>query len=256
MLRRLCYDLTTFSPLSFGDAAMLQPKTYPRLLGQALTLEPAPFVEMTDDDNPWIEGLFLAFVIGLAVAVARLIGGLLLTASLPLSGSVLEAIVTALKQSLLGVAVNPAQAEALLRQMWPWITTLFDYGSGWLRLLVLIATPLLYIGQWLVYGLLCHLVARLLGGSGSVGQTLGVIALSLAPRVLLVAMVIPFVSVSGLLVHVWGILIAYRGLEVAHDLPPARAASAVLAPLMLGAVVLLTGTLVFLTLASLAGGGA
>lgn len=235
---------------------MLQPKTYPRMVGQALTLEPAPFVEMTDDDNPWIEGLFFAFVIGLLVAFARLIGGLLLTASLPLSGSVLEAIVTALKQSLLGVAVDQAQAEALVRQMWPWITTLLHYGSGWLRLLVLIATPLLYIGQWVVYGLLCHLVARLLGGSGSAGQTLGVIALSLAPRILLVAMVIPFVSVSGLLVHVWGILIAYRGLEVAHNLPPARAAGAALAPLLVGGIVLLTTAVLSLALASLTGGGA
>ena len=235
---------------------MLQPKTYPRMLGQALTLEPAPFVEMTDDDNPWIEGLFFAFVIGLAVALARLVGGLLLTSSLPLSGSVLEAIVAALKQSLLGVAVDQAQAEALLRQMWPWITTPLHYGSGWLRLLTLIATPLLYIGQWLVYGLLCHLVARLLGGSGSTGQTLGVIALSLAPRLLLVAMVIPFVSVSGLLVHVWGILIAYRGLEVAHNLPPARAAGAALAPLLLGGIVLLAIAVASLVLASLTGGGA
>ena len=235
---------------------MLQPKRYPRMLGQALTLEPAPFVEMTDDDNPWIEGLFFAFVIGLAVALARLIGGLLLTASLPLSGSVLEAIVSAIRQSLLGVAVDQTQAEVLLRQLWPWITTSIQYGSGWLRLLALIATPLVYIGQWLVYGLLCHLVARLLGGSGSVGQTLGVIALSLAPRLLLMAMVIPFVSVSSLLIHVWGILIAYRGLEVAHDLPPARAAGAALAPLVLGAIVLLTVTFVFLTLASLTGGGA
>lgn len=33
---------------------MLQPTSYPRLLGQALTLEPDPFVEMADDDNPWI----------------------------------------------------------------------------------------------------------------------------------------------------------------------------------------------------------
>lgn len=256
MLRALCYDLAIFSPLSFGDSAMLQPKTYPRIVGQALTLEPAPFVEMTDDDNPWIEGLFLVFVIGLAVAFARLIGGLLLTASLPLPDSVLEAIVTAIKQSLLGVAVDQTQAEVLLRQLWPWITTSLQYGNGWLRMLTLIATPLLYICQWLGYGILCHLVARLLGGSGSTGQTLGVIALSLAPRLLLVAMVIPFVSVSGLLVHGWGILIAYRGLEVAHDLPPARAAGAALAPLALGAIVLLTVTFAALTLSALTGGGA
>lgn len=43
---------------------MLQPQNYPRLIGQALVLEPEPFVEMVDDDNPWVEGLFLCACIG------------------------------------------------------------------------------------------------------------------------------------------------------------------------------------------------
>lgn len=234
---------------------MLQPESYPRLLGQALTLEPAPFVEMVDDDNPWIEGLFFTFLIGVAIGIARLCGGLLLTASLPPADAVLETLVLSLKQGLL-VGVNPAAAEEFVRQVWPWMTALWNYDNGWLSLLFLIATPLALIGQWLLYGLISHGAARALGGSGSLGQTLGAVALSIAPRILLVATLAPFASVSGLLVHVWGVLIAYRGLEVAHDLPPGKAAAAALVPLAVGVVGLGLGLVVTFGLLAFSGGGA
>ncbi len=234
---------------------MLQPQTYPRLLGQALTLEPDPFVEIVDDDNPWIEGLFFVFVLGFLIGVARLIGGLLLSASLPPPDAVLEALMISLKQTLL---VNPGQAtdvEAFVRQLWPWLTSLFNYGSGWLRMLTLIFTPLGLIGQWLLYASISHATARMLGGSGTLNQTVGAVALSTAPRILLVAMVVPFVSVSALLLHSWGILIAYRGLDVAHGLPPAKAAIAAATPLVLGALVFLVATILGIGILSLTGGG-
>lgn len=234
---------------------MLQPESYPRLLGQALTLEPAPFVEMVDDDNPWIEGLFFAFLVGIAIGIARLFGGLLLTASLPATDAMLEALVLSLKQGLL-VGVNPAAAEDSLRQAWPWIISLWNYGSGWVSLLFLIATPLALIGQWLLYGLISHGAAKALGGQGSLGQTLGAVALSTAPRILLVATLLPFASVSGLLVHVWGLLIAYRGLEIAHDLPPGKAAAAALAPVAAGALALGLVLIFAFGLMALSGGGA
>lgn len=233
---------------------MLQPQTYPRLLGQALTLEPDPFVEMTDDDNPWIEGLFFVFVVGLLIGFARLFGGLLLSASLPSSDAVLETLAIHLQEILAVTSAQQASAEAFLRQLWPLITPLFNYGNGWLGLLGLIVGPLALIGQWLLYASISHIAARLLGGSGSLSQTLGALALSTAPRILLVATVVPFASVSALLLHSWGLLIAYRGLEVAHNLPPARAAAATLIPLLLGALIFLLAAVLGVGLFSLTGG--
>lgn len=233
---------------------MLQPTSYPRLLGQALTLEPDPFVEMADDDNPWIEGLFFVFVIGLSVAAAQLVGGILLTASLPHPDAVLEALVAALRQGL-ATPAQQAGAEEMVRQSWPWILAGLNYGSGWTRLLTLISTPLSFILQWLVFGLLCHGTARMLGGSASLNQSLGVVALSMAPRLLLVVSAVPFAAVGGLLLHVWGVLIAYRGLEVAHDLPPKRAAGAVLMPLALALLVALAAGTAVALLFAVTGGG-
>ncbi|RLT37647.1 MAG: YIP1 family protein [Chloroflexi bacterium] len=235
---------------------MLQPQTYPRLLGQALTLQSDPIVEMVDDDNPWIEGLFFVFVLGLLLAVARLVGGLLLWASLPPSDAVRETLVIGLKQSFPLLFGEQAAAETFLRQIWPWLTPFYAYENGLLGLLILIVTPLGLIGQWLLYASVSHGAARLLGGKGSLGQTLGAVALSLAPRILSVAALVPFVSVSLLLVNGWGLLIAYRGLAVVHDLPTGRAAVAALAPLLLGGLVLALTALFGIGLMTLTGGGA
>lgn len=232
---------------------MLQPQNYPRFIGQALLLEPDPFVEIVDDDNPWIEGLFLCGCIGLLVAVAKLIGGLLLTASLPPSEALLSMVLWILRQSAAN-GETLLEIELALRSVWPFILAYSGYDSGWFHLVTLATTPLGLIGHWLLFGIVGHLFARAAGGQGSLGQTLGAMALSNAPRLLYLLTVLPFVSVASVLIHVWGVLIAYRGLEVAHELSPGPAACAAIGAWLL----LLAGSLVGAGLGALlilAGGG-
>ncbi|MYH61893.1 MAG: YIP1 family protein [Caldilineaceae bacterium SB0675_bin_29] len=202
---------------------MLQPQNYPRFIGKALLLEPDPFVEMVDDDNPWIEGLFLCACIGVLVAVAQLIGSLLLTASLPSSDALLNTVLQILRQGTAG-GETLFEIERTLRNGWPLLLAFSGYDSVGFRLLTLATTPLGLIGHWLLFGFVSHLLARAAGGQGTLAQTLGALALSNAPRLLYLFTVIPFVSVAAVLIHVWGILIAFRGLEVAHELPPRPAA--------------------------------
>lgn len=219
---------------------MIQPQNYPRLIGQALVLEPEPFVEMVDDDNPWVEGLFLCACIGVLTAVAQVLGGLLLTGSLPPAEVVLNTLLQALRQ-LVANAETLLEVERTLGEIWPLLSMNSGYGSGWLRLLTLVVTPFGLIAQWLIFGITGHLIARAVGGQGSLGQTLGAMALSNGPRLLYILTIIPFVSIGGILIHVWGILIAYRGMEVAHELPPTRAALAVVGPWLLVLVSLVVG---------------
>lgn len=219
---------------------MLQPQNYPRLIGQALVLEPEPFVEMVDDDNPWVEGLFLCACIGVLAAVAQVLGGLLLTGSLPPAEVVLNILLQALRQ-LVANAETLLEVERTLGELWPLLSIGSGYDSGWLRLLTLVVTPFGLIAQWLLFGITGHLIARAVGGQGSLGQTLGAMALSNGPRLLYILTLIPFVSIGGILIHVWGILIAYRGMEVAHELPPTRAALAVVGPWLLVCVSLVVG---------------
>ncbi len=232
---------------------MLQPQNYPRFVGQALFLEPDPFVAIVDDDNPWIEGLFLCACVSILVAAARVAGGLLLTASLPSSDALLNVVLWLLRQSAANVETI-YEIELSLRGVWPFLRISSGYDSGWFRFLTLATTPISIIGQWLLFSLIGHVLARAVGGQGSLGQTLGAMSLSTAPRLLYLLTALPFVSVATLLVHVWGILIAYRGMEVAHELSPGPAALAAIGAWTVLLAVSLAGA-AMAALLTLAGGG-
>ena len=232
---------------------MLQPQNYPRFIGKALLLEPDPFVDMVDDDNPWIEGLFLCACIGVLVAVAQLLGSLLLTASLPPSDALLNTVLQSLRQGTAGGEIL-FEIERTLRNAWPLLLAYSGYDSVSFRLLSLATTPLGLIGQWLLFGLSSHLLARAAGGQGSLGQTLGAVALSNAPRLLYLFTAIPFVSVAAALIHVWGVLIAFRGLEVAHELSPRPAALVAVGAWLLLLLVNAVAAVAFGALLVIAGG--
>ena len=214
---------------------MLQPQSYPASLGKALVLDAEPFIDMVDDDNPWVEGLFMVVLLGLAVGTARLIGGLLGTLSLPPSAAIWGTLVQAWGQLTIQFPFLPQLGadDSLLRGLWETYLITSGYGGGWARLLVLIAAPAALLAAWLSYGIIGYFVARAAGGNGTLNETLGACALTAAPFALLLFTVIPFVSISSLLLRVWAHLIAYRGLQVAHNLPWRTAAWVSLAPLAL-----------------------
>ncbi len=210
---------------------MLQPKSYPALAGKALVLDAEPFLTLVEDDNPWVEGLFFVTCVGTLAAAAGVVGGLLLTASLPDAAAVRETFIQGVQHVLPMVAptADAAVVETVLRANWPWAAGMLGYGAGLARLFGALMTPVGLVVQWLLLGLVSHVAARQLGGTGKLGQTLGATALSASPHVLAVLTAVPLVTVPSLLLTVWGLLIAYRGVEVAHDLPWPRAALAVLA---------------------------
>lgn len=210
---------------------MLQPRSYPELVGKALVLEAEPFLTLAEDDNPWVEGLFLVTCVGVLLGGAHLIGGLLWTASLPPADAVREALLPSLQQfaSQMGIGISPAQVEAAFRQAWNWGAGLVGYQGGLARLFFALLEPVRLVLQWFLLALITHGAARLLGGNGTLVQTLGTTALAAAPYLLGLLTIVPFVSVSGILLAVWSLLIVYRAVEVTHDLTWQRAALAVVA---------------------------
>ena len=73
----------------------------------------------------------------------------------------------------------------------------------------IITTPLSLLFVWLIYGVLAHLSARILGGQGSVGQTLACTALAVAPQLLNVITVLPFATAAG--VGTWTLVCNFCG---------------------------------------------
>lgn len=206
---------------------MLQPKTYPEMVGKALVLDADPFLTMVEDDNPWVEGLFLVTCVGVLVAVADVVGGLLLTASMPPLTALRETMQRGIEAFLPWAGLGALDAP--LAAMWSWGVGVSGLGGGWARLFFALWVPVFLVVQWLFLGASTHVAARALGGNGTLVQTLGTTALAVGPQILGVLKIVPFVSVSGLLLTVWALLIAYRAVAITHDLPWRRAALATLA---------------------------
>jgi len=239
---------------SNGVASMLQPKTYPELLGKALVFEAEPFVTMVDDDNPWAEGLFMVVSMGVLVGLAQIVGALLTAAVMPQSDAMLNALLPIWREiSALGGSTGPG-VDAAIRQWWPTSAGMFGIGWSWAQLSWIILAPLALIVEWLLFGLVAHVVARILGGRGTLTQTLGASALMVAPQILVLVAIIPFASVSIVLVFVWSILIVYRAVEVAHDLSSGLAAAAALVTPAMLILLFLAGATIVAILAALTGG--
>lgn len=192
---------------------MIQPRSYPELLAKALVLEPEPFVVMTHDDQPVIEGLVLTALLGVLVGVARVVGGLLFSWAMP-PAAALEAI--ARQAAGMISPTNLRVVAPLPVESWYAFRLFTGYDSGWARLFALVWAPFVFVALWLAAGLLIYAIGRMAGGKGALREVLGASALVAAPGSLFLVSAIPFVAISPLLPAVWGMVILYRAAQTAH----------------------------------------
>jgi hypothetical protein len=68
------------------------------LVLRALFLDDDAYARLRDDDNPFVEGLFLIVIIGVATAVLALIGQLLAWASIPNMSAIKEIVLQNLQR--------------------------------------------------------------------------------------------------------------------------------------------------------------
>lgn len=210
------------------------------MISHALFLEPQPFIMMTEDDNPWAEGLFLTLCVGIIAGCTQWLGGLITSLSYPSGPAVLEAFLRAGSQlnAQLDFPIASTELNRLLTQTWHIATASgfldFANGTAWDNLLGILLMPVMLILQWVTIGCTAYLIARRMGGTGTLNQTLGATSLFVAPKVLLFFTIIPFVVVNSFLLNVWGLLIVYRAVQTAQKLQWRRAAIVtILSPLSL-----------------------
>jgi hypothetical protein len=217
---------------------MLEPQFYPELVARALVLDEEPFEAMVDDDNPWVEGLALTAVVGITAGIAQSIGAWLTAMSLPDPATVENALVTGWRQFAAVTSLPPEAVDALITRVWGSATALTGYSGIWGLFTPLVATPFWLLIWWLFFGLVAFAAARAAGGHGTLNRTLGAAALMAAPQVLLIFSIVPFVSVSSLLLSVWSLLIGYRAVQVTHQLSWGRALIVTLIPYVAALLVL------------------
>lgn len=212
-------------------------KTLIRLAWEALFLREEPYAEMRDSSNAVLRGLGIIVLITVAVALVGLVGTALEWATTPDMGEMQEVVWQGLQkmdwyQDLEGVPEIRQQFD-LGWQIFPRLFGAPNIGTAALGIVLL---PLRTALAWLLYGLVAYLFARLLGGRGSLGQTLGCTALAAAPQLLNLATFFPYVVVGGV-VGTWTILSRYLALKTCHGLRWGRALAATLLPYVALAVV-------------------
>jgi hypothetical protein len=216
------------------------------LLWEALFLQPQPYIAMRDRKNPAGKGVVILILLGLIVALASYIGSLLTWATSPNINAIQETVLKYLQQMNWWefMSIDP-QVQAVWFQVWDsvWQVVRFLVPSPTSGLVGFIFTPINLLIVWIFFGLVAHLIAKLFGGKGMLGQTLGTTALASAPQLLVLFTAFPYVTFAG--ITVWTILARYMAIRVTHDLSWGRALW----------VTLLTMLVMFIILAILFGVG-
>jgi hypothetical protein len=194
------------------------------LLWEALFLKPEPYAYMKDRESPAVKGLVLLIVLGLALALAALIGGTLTWATSPDLGAIKDIILTNLQRmEFWQMMAREPQAMQGFQPIWDMVWNMVGamLPSPTSGLAGFILKPLALVASWFIFGVVAHLLALLFGGNGRFGQTLGATSLAAAPQLLGLLMTLPYVVLAG--IGVWTLLARYMAIRVSHDLSWGRA---------------------------------
>jgi hypothetical protein len=207
------------------------------LVLQALFLDGDAYDQLRDDDNPFIEGLFLIVVISAGVALLGFLGQVLAWISMPSIEAIKEVILRTLQQMpwWASMADNAQAYDGFLRSWdmgWRVVPALFGAPDPLRGAADIIILPLTGVLGWLIYGLLAHAFARLFKGAGTLNQTLGTTALSYTPWLFYGLGIVPFFVVGGVL-GTWQMICRYKALRSAHRLAWGPAFWATLLPYVL-----------------------
>jgi hypothetical protein len=208
-------------------------KTLIRLVWEALFLSEAPYAEIRDGSQPVLRGLGIVVLVAVAVALVGVVGTTLEWATTPKMEDIQQIVLDGLKQmdwyqEMQGEPEFAQQFQEQWELGWSIFPSLFgpNVGSAALNIVLL---PLSLLFRWLLYGVVVYLFARLLRGEGSLGQTLGCTALAVAPQMLNLVMVLPYIVVGGV-VGAWTLLCRYLAVKTCHKLSWGRALAAALLP--------------------------
>jgi hypothetical protein len=206
-----------------------------RLAWNALFLHPAPYAQMIDRQRPFVGGLVLVVGIAVAVALAGLVGTTLEWATTPKMSAIKDVVLEGLEDMPWFEEFERQEPDFpdAFRQQYDWGWRIFprlfgapDIPTAALRILWL---PLILLSGWLLYGVVAHLFARMLGGEAGLGQTLSATALAMSPHLLQLLTLLPYLVVGGV-VGTWVILCRYVAIKASHRLTPGRALAATLLP--------------------------
>jgi len=227
------------------------------LLWNALFLDSQAYATMRDNESPVKKGLIILIILGLALAVAGIIGTTLEWASSPSLAAIQDTIYEKYLQAPWWQFIErEPQALEMFNQIWDqiWQVMGFLIPTPASSLAGIVFKPLGLIISWLIFGLLVHLFARMLGGTAKLGQTLGATSLAAAPQLIALLTVIPFFVVAG--ITTWTLLCRYMAVRVTHEMSWARTMwSVLLPPIIMGILLFILAGIMGASFGALVAGG-
>lgn len=238
-------SVSDYQPAPPAAEPLLDTAAPRRLAWRALLLDQRAYTTVVNQLSPLKKGFFALLLILGIVLIARLVGWGLAYLTSPRLDS-LEALVQNFITGLPWYTTQVQQSPEFAAQFAQ------SYALSWegVRFALGIPTPAnqgIAIGAlilntllaWLVYGTLAHWIARWFGGTGTWKVTLGAMALSYAPLLLLVVEAIPGAAVPVTLLFLAMLVGKYQAIKSAHYLTPGYTLASVLLPYVVGGALLL-----------------
>ena len=216
------------------------------LIREALFFNEETYGLLRDHAAPMRRGAFLLLMIVVAVAVAQAIGlalGLLTSPRINILQDAVYDFITQMNWFVNRAAASPEfgrQFSQAYEGLWQSIRLLTGYPS-WSGTLAAAVTAIggAYL-NWLIYGVLTHWTARWFGGKASLAQFLGPLALSYAPLLLTVILMVPGGAIAMPLVFLALFVAKYQAVKTTYDLHPAGSLAVTVMPYLLTALLLAT----------------
>lgn len=209
---------------------------YLRLGVCGLLLDVETYRQQRDTPDALQRGALLVLLISLLVALAAFVGSVVESLTTPGAEQTNQRLyqgVTETSWYQEAVETIPDFEEEFRQQFNQIVeSTVTIHGNVTNSALDLVLLPITALLRWLIYGAFAHLVARMLGGTGTLNQTLGCTALSAGTNLLGLVQLVPFAQAGG--VMLLALIANYIAVREAHALPPWRAFWATsLGPLLL-----------------------
>ena len=239
-------------------------------LWNASMLRSEAFTDFRDRRDVFFQGFLIIVAVALLVGIPAFVGNVVRAAQPRMVDAQLEEATAQLERGL--TLMDPLlssmpteerqQLAQLPRLIKTWIAAgieisnlhttlpkplgaLLQAFGGWLSLpFVEGGFPLaaVSLGIWLGYGLWVMLLAKLLGGRGTLAGFFGTSALYAVPHVLSFFAWIPCLgSILGLVAFLWGIVVYVKATVVSHELTVGRALLAVFVPMAVIALLVVLG---------------
>lgn len=203
---------------------------------RALLLHEDVYPPILQGERPFRRSLGVITLILLGVALATSVGMVFDYLTMPRAFLIQERVygaITGGQVFRIWAEYNPFLAlvfDVLYKLVWFFIRTGQNYPSRFDALYSFFATVVFGIFDWITYVFIAQIVARRLGSTAKRGAFYGPMALAYTPKLLLVANIVPGLSVPSSLVRVWILATGYQATRATFKLPWGRSALVVVLP--------------------------